>query len=100
MILPSSKEPKRYVKFEIISEEKIFKEEADSSLYKKCLEFLGEEKFGQANIICVNKDIIRVDADYKDELLFAVSLIRGINNKKAVFNTLKTSGNIKKTKRG
>ncbi len=98
MMLASSRKSKRYVLFKIISEEKIFKEEINSSLYNICLDFLGEEAFGQANIMIVKKNIIRVDTKYKNELIFALSLIREINGKKIMLNTLKTSGSLKKLK--
>jgi ribonuclease P/MRP protein subunit POP5 len=99
MILPSSKRPKRYVYFEVVSDKKVFKEETNLVIYKTCLDFLGEKDYGQANIMIVKNNIIRVEAKYKDELIFALSLIREINKKKVMLNTLRTSGSIKKVKR-
>ena len=98
MILPSSREKKRYILFEIISDEKVFKDEIENSIYQKTLEFLGEEGFAKAGVNLVKKNIIRVSLKYKDEIILILSLIRSVNNKKVMINPLKTSGVIKKIK--
>jgi len=98
MILPSSRHKKRYIRFEVISEEKVFKEEIKKSIYEAALKFLGEKGFAEAGLILVNDNIIRVDAKHKDACIAALSLVREIGGQKAVINTLNTSGTIKKVK--
>lgn len=98
MILPSSREKKRYVLFEVISDEKFFKDEIKNSIYQKTLEYLGEQGFAKAGVILVKENIVRVNHKYKDEIIIILSLIREINNKKVMMNPLKTSGVIKKLK--
>lgn len=98
MILPTSRHKKRYISFELISDEKVFKEEIKESIYNKTLEFLGEQGFAKAGVMLVKSDIVRVDAKFKDEMIIILSLIREINKKKVIINTFKTSGNIKKVK--
>ena len=98
VILPSSREKKRYILFEVISDEKIFKDEIKNSIYQKTLDYLGEKGFSQAGVILVKENIIRVNNKYKDEMIIILSLIRSINNKKMMINPLKTSGVIKKLK--
>lgn len=98
MINPSSREKKRYVSFEIISEEKFYKDEIKNSIYNTALGFLGEEGFANAGIEMPKSNIIRVNNKYKNEIIIILSLIRSIKNKKVMINTLKTSGIIKKIK--
>ncbi|MBN1923368.1 MAG: ribonuclease P protein component 2 [Nanoarchaeota archaeon] len=98
MILPSSREKKRYILFEVIGEEKVFKDEVKNSIYQKTLELLGEEGFSRAGVMLVGTNIVRVNPKFKDEMINILSLIRVINGKRVVINTLKTSGIIKKIK--
>lgn len=95
---PSSRTKKRYISFEIISDEKIFKDEVKDSIYSKTLEFFGSEGLDKLGIQLVNENIVRVDHKFKDEMIIILSMIRKINNKRVFFNTLKTSGNLKKVK--
>jgi RNase P/RNase MRP subunit POP5 len=95
---PSSRSKKRYIYFDIISDEKIFKDEIKDSICSKTLEFLGQEGLAKAGIHLVNEQIVRVDSDFKDNMILILSMIRKINNKRVFFNTLKTSGSIKKVK--
>lgn len=98
MILPSSREKKRYVLFEVISEEKVFKDEIKNSIYNTALSFLGEDNFAEAGVILVKENIVKVNNKYKNEMILILSLIREVNNKKVKINPLKTSGVIKKLK--
>ena len=95
---PSSRHKKRYVYFEAISDDKVFKDEIKDSIYKKTLEFFGSQGLSNMGIQIVDKNIVRVDNKYKNELIMILSLIRKVNNKRVFFNTLKTSGSIKKVK--
>ncbi|VVB74648.1 Ribonuclease P protein component 2 [Candidatus Tiddalikarchaeum anstoanum] len=96
MILPSSRHKKRYIYFEVISDEKVFKDEVKKGIYDTALRFLGEDGFSKAGIQIVNDNIIRVDSQYKDTMIAVLSLVRRIGEKQIVINTLKTSGSIKK----
>lgn len=98
MILPSSREKKRYILFEIISEGKVFKGEIEDSIYQKTLEYLGEEEFAKAGVNLVKENIVRVNNKYKDKMIIILSLIRKINDKKLMINPIRTSGLIKKLK--
>ena len=96
---PSSRVKKRYISFEVISEQKVFKDEIKDSIYNKALEFLGEEGLSKLGIQMVNENILRVDCNHKNEMILILSMIRKINNKRVFFNTLKTSGNLSKVKK-
>lgn len=96
---PSSRIKKRYISFEAISEQKVFKDEIKDSIYNKALEFLGEEGLSKLGIQMVNENILRVDCNHKNEMILILSMIRKINNKRVFFNTLKTSGNLSKVKK-
>lgn len=96
---PTCREKKRYILFEIIAKEKLLKAEIKNSIYNNCLNFLGEEKFSKANIELVNNNILKINNNYKTEIIVVLSLIRKINNKKVMINTQKTSGILKKLKK-
>lgn len=96
---PSSRIKKRYISFEVISEQKVFKDEIKDSIYNKTLEFLGEAGLSRLGIQLVNEKILRVDSNHKNEMIIILSMIRKINNKRVFFNTLKTSGNLIKVKK-
>jgi ribonuclease P/MRP protein subunit POP5 len=99
MIKPSSREKKRYILFEIISDSKFFKDEIENSIYQKTLEFLGEEGFSKSGVKLVKDNIVKVNNKFKDKMIIILSLIRTIKDKKVMINTLKTSGVLKKVKK-
>ncbi len=96
LILPTMKDKKRYISFEIISDKKIFKEEIKDTIYKKALEFFGEDGFAKAGVIVIEENVVRVKAKYKNEMITLLSLIRDINGKRVIINTTKTSGILRK----
>ena len=87
-ILPTLKEKKRYVVFEIISNETFDGTAIKKFIYDECLKFLGELGISRAGLMSVedqfkdNKGILRVNNKYVDEIKLALSLIKSINNKK------------------
>ncbi|MDD2678378.1 MAG: Rpp14/Pop5 family protein [Candidatus Nanoarchaeia archaeon] len=96
---PSSRAKKRYISFEIISEQKVFKDEIKSSICNKALEFLGEDGLSRLGFQLVSENALRVDHNRKNEMILILSMIRKINDKNVLINTLKTSGNLSKVKK-
>ena len=102
-LLPSLREKKRYIVFEIIGN-KIDKKKAEKEIYSNVLKFLGELSVSRANVKILgdswanNKGIIRVNVKYLNEFKMALGLIKKLNNKKIIINVIGVSGILKKAK--
>jgi RNase P/RNase MRP subunit POP5 len=95
---PSSREKKRYISFEVLSEQNIFKDEIRDSINNKALEFLGEQGLSLLGFQLVNEGVLRVNQNKKTEMILILSMIRNISKKMVFFNTIKSSGNLSKVK--
>jgi ribonuclease P/MRP protein subunit POP5 len=105
--LPTLKEKKRYLAFEIVSDSqfKDFKAVSDE-IIAKSLELIGQLGVAKAGIQpladCWNsrlqRGIIRVGHKHVDELKASLSFVENINNKKTVLKSIGVSGILKKTK--
>ena len=93
-ILPTLKEKKRYVVFEIISNENFDDATTKKFIYDECLKFLGELGISRAELMFVedqfknNKGILKVNNKYVDEIKLSLSLIKSINGKKVIVNVI------------
>ncbi len=101
-LLPSLKEKKRYVAFEVISKERFnfnqVKKTIEEALFKY-IGLLGTSKAGMQILpekFKQNKGLIRINHKFTDYLKASFTLINKINNKKAVVRSLGTSGILKK----
>ena len=100
-ILPSLREKKRYVVFEIISKNNIetFPEKEIKNAF---LQLFGEVTLGKAGLIFLknkwkdNRGIIRVNNKHVDELKASFCMIKKINNKQATVKSVGVSGTLKK----
>ena len=103
-LLPTLKERKRYILFELTSEKKIEKKIVGEQVRKACLQFLGELGMARAGVQFLpetynnGKGIIRVGHKYVDEVKAALALVSKIDGKKASFNISKVSGIIDRLK--
>ena len=104
-ILPTLKEKKRYLVFEIISDNQIKDFKAISEqILNKSLELLGQLGVAKAGIqILPNKwnmqfqrGLIRVHHTQVNELKSALTLIEKINNKKVIIKSIGVSGILNK----
>ena len=106
-LLPTLKEKKRYLAFEVLSKDKMtdFKLVSDQIMLKS-LEFLGQLGVAKAGIQilpdCWNsqlqRGIIRVGNKNVDELKSALCFVEKINNKEAVIKSVGVSGILDKAK--
>ncbi|MBD3249734.1 hypothetical protein GF336_06840 [Candidatus Woesearchaeota archaeon] len=104
-ILPTLKERKRYLAYNIISKKPIssFKH-VEEQINAKSLEYLGQLGYAEAGISVLKsrfkpklqKGIIRVNNNHTDNLKAALTFIRNINSKEAIVKSLGVSGMIKK----
>jgi ribonuclease P/MRP protein subunit POP5 len=106
-ILPSLREKKRYLAFEVLSEEKIPNPQGViQAIQKACQEYLGAMGMANAGIIILqdtyNKDlqrgIIRVSNKMVDHLRAALCFVKEIDNKKVIVRSVGVSGILKKAK--
>jgi RNase P/RNase MRP subunit POP5 len=104
-VLPSLREKKRYVVFEIISKKGI-KSFSDVSelVWKSIIKFLGEIETAKAGIWVLSEKwnskkqrfMIKVNNKYTDKLKAAMSLTKNYKKQKIILKSLGISGIIKK----
>jgi ribonuclease P/MRP protein subunit POP5 len=100
-VLPSLREKKRYVVFEIISKNNInnFPEKEIKNAF---LQLFGEVNLGKSGLIFLknkwkdNKGVIRVNNKHVDELKASLCMVKKINNKQATVKSVGVSGTLKK----
>jgi|ETNmetMinimDraft_2_1059921.scaffolds.fasta_scaffold213798_1 ribonuclease P/MRP protein subunit POP5 len=103
-LLPSLKEKKRYIAFNLSSEGKIAKKDIINSVNVSCKNFMGELSYGEAgvrvidNLVDGNKGVVRVNSKYVDITKASLMLIKKINNQKVLFKNVKVSGVLNKVK--
>lgn len=101
-LLPSLRQKKRYLAFEIIAEKKLEVYQIKIELFNKIKEFLGEFILSKANLDLVetkgNKAILRVNNKYADILRASLILVKNINKEAVLIRTLILSGSIRKAK--
>lgn len=101
-ILPSLKEKKRYLSFEILSSSSIPADEAGKATMDSCLTFLGTFEAGKASLMFLNdkysnnNGVIKTNHRYVDKVRTALALITKINNDDVIVRTRIVSGTLKK----
>jgi ribonuclease P/MRP protein subunit POP5 len=101
-ILPSLKEKKRYLSFEIVSKSNFSVEQVGNAISKSSLELLGTLDSGKAGILFLkdkyqnNTGVVKAGHRYVDKVRAAMALIKDIDNKEVVFRTRIVSGTLKK----
>jgi RNase P/RNase MRP subunit POP5 len=103
--LPTLKEKKRYIVFEIVSKTKFKDSKAiEEQIIDSSLKLIGQLGVAKAGIqpISFNEEsqrgIIRVGHKYTDELKTSLTFIKQINNKDVIVNSISTSGILNKAK--
>ena len=99
-LLPTLKQKKRYIVFEIISETKFLAEDIKEEVDKALLLFLGQLGLSKSSPLLIktkgNKFILKINHQYTDECKSALLLIKKIKNKPIIIKSIITSGTIKK----
>jgi len=103
-LLPTLKEKKRYIVFQVLAEKKFSLTEVKSSVEEMLLSFLGqlgvarsapifiEEKFN----LNQQKFVLKVGHKYVDEVKAALALGKSIKNTPVIIKSITTSGILKK----
>lgn len=102
-LLPTLRERKRYLCFEIISKNKVNFTEAYRQLWLSLHSFLGELGLAKANVLVLNnydaesqRGIIKVSHKHVNEVKSALMFIKEIGRESAIVRTVGVSGIIKK----
>ena len=104
-VLPSLREKKRYLVFEVISKKKINEAEIVSkAIWHYSLQFLGQLGAAKAGIIVLNnkwdqqlqRGIAKVSHKYVDAVKAALTFADKINNEEVIFRSIGVSGILKK----
>lgn len=95
---------KRYVLFELVSDERFDEEEVKKALWKTILQLFGELGAAKQKFWFVKwskpkqRGIVRCALEHTDEVKTGLLFLKEISGKSVVPRTLLTSGNIKKLK--
>ena len=103
-ILPSLREKKRYMAFEVISESKIDFLSIQSSIKASLKDYAGTLGSAEAGILFfkdkyndeTQKGIFKINNKHVDTMRAAFALITSINNKKVIVRNVGVSGIMKK----
>lgn len=99
ILMPTLREKKRYLVFEVISKQKKQAREVDESIWSSCLDYLGEKGCAEAGIHVLKEKwdgakqmgMVKVNNKYVNDLKTAMAL-----NNKLMIKSLTTTGMIKK----
>ena|SRR3989344_5514349 len=103
-LLPSLREKKRYLAFEVDSKAKISKENMVNEVQRACRRFMGEYNYANAGVLVLkdningNKGILKVNSKYVDHVKSSLILVNKINNERVIFKNIKVSGTLLKVK--
>ncbi len=102
-VIPSLREKKRYLVYEIKTEKKIQLQEVKQEIEDKMLQFLGELGYGKAGIIILNewqdnKGMLKVNTKYLNNVKTALSLITSIEGQRVLIKSIGVSGILSKAK--
>ena len=102
-ILPTLKEKKRYLAYEIMSDKQITFNNLEKDLKRNIINFLGELNYAKAGIILTkiyknNKGILKLNNKYLNYVRAALTLTKKINSQNVIIKTNYVSGSIKKVK--
>ena len=106
MLPPSMRPPKRYIAFEVISEQPIVYGELVNTIWTTAMEFLGEIGSAEANIWFVHNmydskqqtGMIKCRHDNVEKVRTVLSLISVVGETKCVIRIIGVTGTIKSAK--
>ena len=102
--LPSTREKKRYLVFEIESKDGFTADDVFKAIYQRALSFLGELGVSRANIYILKdkynkglkRGVIKVNNKYMVDLKATLKVVEEINGKKVEIKSVGVSGILKK----
>lgn len=102
-LLPTLREKKRYLVYEVISESAVKQQDAEANIKIAFHEFLGDLGMAKAGIMFLkdwekNKGIIKMGHKEVDNVKAALTLVKEINGNKAIVKSLGLSGILEKAR--
>ena len=100
-IIPSLREKRRYLAYNVISQDKINLASIKNSINDNCYDFLGQLDYSRAGIMIMdsgNNGVIRVSNKYLSKVRAAIMFIDKIDNKPVIVRTITVSGILKKAR--
>ena len=102
-LLPSLREKKRYVVYEILSDKGVNAGQAREAIYNNLLKMMGEIELGRAGMqilpdYTMQRGIIKISNKYVDTLKASFALMEKINNNKVIVASRGVSGAINKAR--
>lgn len=103
VLLPTLREKKRYISFEVISEEPINYADLEPAIWGTALDFLGERGISKTFLWLVKNlynperqiGVIRCNNKSVSQIITCLGLISRLGDTRVVFKILKVSGTIK-----
>lgn len=100
-LLPSLREKKRYIAFEVHTEGNIDLDHAQKSIEQSMKELLGDLGVARAGVLFLrdwkqNRGIIKVNTHCVDEIKASFALVEDIAGKKAIIKSIGVSGALEK----
>ncbi len=102
-ILPSLREKKRYMVYQVISKQPVKFKETQQAIEKEVTKTLGTLEMAKANFTILpdwsgQKGLIKVNNKYVNKVRTAMMFLRNINKAKAITKIVRISGTIKKSR--
>lgn len=101
ILLPSLKEKKRYLAFELVSEDRIAFEKVKQAIKMEMHNLIGDIGMAKAGLMFLddwknNKGILRINNKSVNEAKAALTMIKEIDDKKAIVKSIGVSGILNK----
>jgi ribonuclease P/MRP protein subunit POP5 len=106
-VLPSLREKKRYLVFEVISDKPIEPSTINEAIKDSYKELYGQIGLSSAGLLFINKrfnkekqrGVVKVSNKYVEKLRFSLSLIKKIEQNKVIVRSVGCSGILKKAEK-
>lgn len=103
-LMPSLKQRKRYVVFEIVSDKKFSALEVEAEISRAMKDFFGQLGMGKASPLFLKEKfnldrqrfVVKINHKHVDELKAALTLSKSIKNTSVIIKSIITSGTLKK----
>lgn len=102
-LLPSLREKKRYLAYEVLSNEKLAQKSIEKAILGSIKGYIGDLGLSKSGIIFLkhsgNKGVLRTTSKFQDYVRASFALVKSIDDKQVIIRSLLSSGNINKVKR-
>ena len=102
-LMPSLRQKKRYLVYDVVSEELLDKKTVENEILNAAVELNGRLVLGKAGLVFLddwnkNTGILKVNNKYVDNIKASLCFIRKVNKKEAIIKSKGISGILKKAR--